>query len=32
MAIIEPWAAAIVADRGFPTSVEQLPPLWGRMD
>jgi hypothetical protein len=32
MAIIEPWAGAIVGDRGFPTSVEQLPPSWGRID
>jgi hypothetical protein len=32
LSIIEPWAGAIVADRGFPTSVEQLPPSWGRMD
>jgi hypothetical protein len=32
LAIIEPWAGAIVGDGGFPTSVEQLPPSWGRMD
>jgi hypothetical protein len=24
-----PWSAAIVADGGFPSSVEQIPPTWG---
>jgi hypothetical protein len=26
-----PWSAAIVASGGFPTSVEQIPPQWGRL-
>jgi hypothetical protein len=30
--IIERWATAIVTAAGFPTSVEQLPPQWGRIE
>jgi len=32
LAIIEPWAGTVVAGRGFPTSVEQIPAGWGRLD
>ncbi|MEO5900221.1 MAG: hypothetical protein ABIR68_08820 [Ilumatobacteraceae bacterium] len=32
LALVEPWAAAIYAGGGYPTSIEQLPPAWGRMD
>ncbi len=28
---IGPWAAAIVAAGGFPSSVEQIPPSWGNL-
>lgn len=31
VAILGPWSAAIVAAGGFPTSVEQIPPQWGRV-
>jgi hypothetical protein len=27
-----PWSAAIVRAGGFPSSVEQIPPTWGRLD
>jgi hypothetical protein len=29
---IEPWAAAIVADGGFPSAITELSPDWGRVD
>ena len=29
--LIEPWGAAIYASGTYPTSIEQLPPEWGRM-
>src|SRR5262249_3788810 len=32
LTIIERWAGAIVIVGGFPTSVEQLPPQWGRIE
>ncbi len=32
VATIGPWSMAIVAAGGFPTSVEQIPPSWGRLD
>ena len=32
LAVVEPWAAAIYASGGYPTSIEQLAPEWGRMD
>jgi hypothetical protein len=32
VATIAPWAMAIVAADGFPTSVEQIPPTWGLLD
>ncbi len=28
---IEPWAAAIVAEGGFPSAITQLPAAWGRL-
>jgi hypothetical protein len=31
LAIIEPYAGAIVAAGGYPTSTAQLPPQWGRL-
>ncbi len=32
VATIGPWSMAIVEGGGFPTSVEQIPPSWGRLD
>ena len=32
LALVEPWAAAIYAGGGYPTSIEQLSPEWGRLD
>ena len=32
LAILEPWAGAVVAGGGFLTSVEQIPASWGRLD
>lgn len=29
--ILAPWAAAIIAAGGFPRTVEQIPPQWGRL-
>ncbi len=31
LTLIEPWSAAIVGSGTYPTSIEQLPPQWGRM-
>jgi hypothetical protein len=32
VSLLEPWAMAVVASGTYPTSIEQLPPEWGRMD
>ncbi len=32
IAILAPWSMAIVAADGFPSSVEQIPPSWGRLE
>jgi hypothetical protein len=32
VATLAPWSMAIVAAGGFPTSVEQISPAWGRLD
>ena len=29
--MLAPWAAAIIAAGGFPKTVEQIPPQWGRL-
>lgn len=29
---LAPWSAAIVAASGFPTSVDQIPPMWGVLE
>ncbi len=31
LAILGPWSGAIVGAGGFPTTVEQIPPQWGRL-
>lgn len=32
IATIGPWSMAIIEAGGFPTSIEQIPPSWGRLD
>ena len=32
LSLLGPWAAAIYAGGGYPTSTEQISPEWGRMD
>ncbi|MCU1502243.1 MAG: hypothetical protein JWM12_1597 [Ilumatobacteraceae bacterium] len=32
LSLVEPWAGAIFAAGEYPSSIEQLPPDWGRLD